>query len=143
MFKKPFNKEVGELRTCRQCKNEFYTHKPIWSCKPCINANVKKYQKGVWKPKDTYPFSNKTTEASNRFSKIRTRLSNAWKEYKKTGDRTALTEHFNRQLKEIEENGIMDWINDRKFMNDISKSQPKTRNRITNDYPNMHDYYEY
>ena len=83
-------------------------------------------------------------EASNRFCKIRTALSNAWKEYNKTGDRNVITAHYNKQLEEIENNGIMEWILDRRGNDDLPNGQTKAKSKkmIRNDYPDTRGYYE-
>ena len=152
MFKKPFNKVTGEIRECKICKEQFHTHKPVWRCKPCIGkANFesakKKYgEKGLvptgkWagmKPKEKYPFDNRGTEASNRFCTIRTKLSNAWKEYNKTGDRTIITKHYDNQLNEIKQNGILEWILDRRADSD-KKEQSKSKTKTNIEYPNTRD----
>jgi hypothetical protein len=101
---------------------------------------------GKWRglpPKKPYPFSNKTSESSNRFCTIRTALSNAWKEYQKTGDKSVVIAHYDKQLKEIEENGIMTWILDRRCDTSKKESQVKSKNMIKNDYPDTRGHYEY
>jgi hypothetical protein len=152
MFKKPFNSKVGEQRECKVCKEQFYTFRPVWRCKACVaksnfeNAK-KKYGEGIvptgkWagmKPKKPYPFNNRTSEANNRFNKIRTTLSNAWKEYNKTGDKSVIIAHYNKQLKEIEENGIMEWILDRRADSDKTE---RSRNMIRKEYPDTRGHYE-
>jgi hypothetical protein len=146
MFKKPFNKEVGESRQCKKCGAEFYTFKPRYSCNVCINDAqriIEKRKRAKYPKKQKYPFDTKTHEAGSRFCTIRTALSNAWKEYNKTGDKSIITQHYNKQLKEIEENGILKWILDRRDKETLSLKQAKSRKTIQKDYPNHHDYYEY
>ena len=41
MFKKPFNRKVGETRTCKHCSATFHTFKPIWKCTKCVNKSQK------------------------------------------------------------------------------------------------------
>jgi hypothetical protein len=153
MFKKPFNRKVGEERICKECNQSFHTFKPIWRCKPCVakinfdNAKNKYSELGLvptgkWAgmpPKKPYPFNNRTSEASNRFCTIRTALSKAWKEYNKTGDKSVIIAHYNKQLKEIEENGIMEWILDRRA--DTDKKE-RSSNVIKNDFPDTRGWYE-
>jgi hypothetical protein len=153
MFKKPFNRTTGETRECKVCKEQFHTHKPVWRCKPCIGkANFenakKKYPPGIiptgkWagmKSKEKYPFDNRGSEASNRFCTIRTALSKAWKEYQKTGDKSVIIAHYDQQLQEIRDNGIMEWILDRRADSD---KKERSRNTIKKDYPDTRGHYEY
>lgn len=137
MFKKPFNREVGEERQCKKCGHTFHTHKPIWRCKPCMNIEQKKYNTANFVRKEQYPFSNKNSEANNRFSKIRTKMNKAWR-----NGREAITEHYTQQLKEIEENGIMDWINDRRDNYTKLEKIVKSRNRTTKEFPDTRGWYE-
>lgn len=146
MFKKPFNRKIGEQRECRLCNQQFFTLKPIWLCQPCQNKKQKKYEeirRTTYKKKASYPFDTRTNAAGSRFCSIRTKLSNVWKEYRKTGDRQVITQHYNNQLKEIQENGIMKWINDRRDMETLKEKKAKTISRTRKEYPNHHDYYEY
>jgi hypothetical protein len=155
MFKKPFNKVVGETRRCKVCDKDFHTFKPIWRCTNCTSKYIYESAKekygdltptGKWRglpPKKPYPFDNRTTAASNRFCTIRTALSNAWKEYQKTGDKSVVIAHYDKQLKEIEENGIMNWILDRRCEASKKDTQVKSKNMIRNDYPDTRGHYEY
>lgn len=146
MFKKPFNRTTGENRDCKECGASFHTFKPRWRCKQCLNKNQKVYEvrkRSKYPKKDNYPFNTRTHEAGSRFCSIRTALSNAWKEYHKTGNRDIITKHYDKQLKEIEENGIMKWILDRRDLETLNAKTIKSRKTIQRDYPNHHDYYEY
>jgi hypothetical protein len=146
IWSRKFDYKNGEDRKCKHCGAEFHAKKPLWRCQSCINANqkiIEERKRAKYEKKDQYPFNNKTSEASNRFCKIRTALSNAWKEYNKTGDRSVITAHYEKQLKEIEENGIMTWIIDRRDDATKKEKQLKSRTTIRKDYPNHHDYYEY
>ena len=146
MFKKPFNKVVGETRVCKICGDTFHTFKPRYTCNVCLNAKqriIEQRKRARYTKKENYPFNNRTNEAGSRFCSIRTALSNAWKEYNKTGDRSHITAHYNKQLKEIEENGIMKWIWDRRDKETNEAKTIKSRKIIQRDYPNHHDYYEY
>ena len=112
MFKIPFNYKAGENRTCKHCSEVFHTMKQVWRCIKCRNEQQKVIQEQVrlrYEKKTGYPFDNHGTEASNRFTTIRKKLREAWE-----GGREALTQHYTNQLNEIEENGIMSWINDRR-----------------------------
>jgi hypothetical protein len=147
MFKKPFNKKVGEQRTCKHCNASFHTLKPIWKCTKCVNASqkvVEQRKRAKYPKKDQYPFNNRTNEAGSRFCTIRTALSNAWKEYNKTGDKTAVIAHYDKQLKEIKGNGIWQWIWDRRSPDAKREMNPnaKTRNMIRTDYPDTRGHYE-
>ena len=148
MFKKPFNKVKGEQRECKLCGESFHTLKPRWSCKKCVaktnfdNAK-KKYgdtgliPTGKWagmKPKEKYPFDNRGTEASNRFATIRKKLRKAWE-----GGREEITKHYDNQLNEIKDNGILEWILDRRADSD---KKERTNNVIKNEYPDTRGYYE-
>ena len=146
LWKVKFNHKDGEIRVCKHCSVSFHTMKPRYRCNACLNANqkiVEKKKRDKYEKKTTYPFSNRTTEASNRFCTIRTSLSNAWKEYRETGDRSHITQHYEKQLKEIEELGILKWIMDRRDKETADSKQSKSRRTIQKDYPNTHDYYEY
>ena len=146
MFKKPFNKKVGEIRTCKHCAVEFHTFKPRYSCNACLNAAqkiVERKKRALYKKKDNYPFSTKTNEAGARFHRIQRDLRKAWIDFQKTGDRNIITAHYEKQLKEIEANGILKWILDRRDRETLEAKQSKSRKTIQKDYPNHHDYYEY
>ena len=148
MFKKPFNRKVGETRICKHCNETFFTLKPIWKCTKCVNASQKiiEQKKRARTPnKEHYPFDNYTNEAGRRFCTIRTTLSRAWKEYKKTGDKSIITAHYDKQLKEIKDNGIMEWILDRRTPEAKRENNPngKSRNMIKTDYPDTRGHYEY
>jgi len=146
MFKKPFNKQIGENRECKKCGLQFYTFKPRYTCNACLNVAqkvIEQRKRAKYAKKAVYPFNTRTHEAGRRFCSIRTAISNAWKEYKKTGDKSIITAHYNKQLKEIEENGILKWILDRRDKESLNAKQVKSKSNITKDYPNHHDYYEY
>jgi hypothetical protein len=156
LWKVKFNHTDGETRRCKVCDKDFHTDRPVWRCRPCTSKYIfekakEKYgdlpSTGKWAGmpnKKPYPFDNKGSEASNRFCKIRTALSNAWKEYNKTGDRNVITAHYDKQLKEIEENGIMTWILDRRGNDDLPNGQTKSKskNMIRTEYPDTRGYYE-
>ena len=146
MFKKPFNKEIGEIRECNECSARFHTIRPRWRCNDCINKKqkiVEKAKRAKYLKKDKYPFNNKTNEAGSRFCSIRTALSNAWKEYNRTGDKSYVIEHYNKQLKDIQENGILTWILDRRDDETIKQNKVKNYNITKKDYPDTRGHYEY
>jgi len=146
LWNRKFDHVNGETRQCKGCDVTFHTMKPRYTCNKCVNAKQKKYEtirRNKYPKKDNYPFNNRTNEAGSRFCTIRTALSNAWKEYKKTGDKSYVNAHYDKQLKEIEANGILKWIVDRRDKETAEAKQIKSRKTITKDYPNHHDYYEY
>jgi len=146
MFKKPFNKTIGETRLCKVCSDSFHTFKPRYTCNQCLNAAQKiiEQKKRARTPKkEHYPFDNYGNEAGSRFCSIRTALSNAWKEYRKTGDKSYVIAHYDKQLKEIKGNGIWQWIWDRKDEATIKENKPKTRNMIEKEVPDTRGHYEY
>jgi len=146
MFKKPFNRTIGEERKCKGCGVSFYTYKPRYSCNACLNAAqkiVEQKKRALYKKKDNYPFDTKTNVAGARFHRIQRELRKAWIEFEKTGDKSIITQHYDKQIKEIEENGILKWIIDRRDAESNKAKIIKSRNHIQKDYPNHHDYYEY
>lgn len=146
MFKKPFNRTIGEERVCKLCGVSFHTFKPRYSCNACLNAKqkiVERKKRALYKKKDNYPFDTKTNEAGARFHRIQRDLRKAWIDFQKTGDRNIITQHYEKQLKEIEANGILKWILDRRDRETLQAKQSKSRKTIQKDYPNHHDYYEY
>jgi len=146
MFKKPFNRTIGEERVCKHCNTSFYTFKPRYSCNACLNAKqkiIETKKRALYKKKENYPFNTKTNEAGARFHRIQRELRKAWIEFEKTGNRDVITQHYDKQLKEIEENGILKWILDRRDFESLNAKTIKSRKTITRDYPNHHDYYEY
>jgi hypothetical protein len=155
LWKVKFNHKDGENRKCKLCGNDFLAKRPVWRCKPCVAKinfdNAKnKYGEGIiptgkWagmEPKKPYPFNTRGNEPGRRFLSIRTALSNAWKEYTKTGDKSVILAHYNKQLKEIEDNGIMEWIKDRRSDDMRKEVQVKSKKMISNDYPDTRGYYE-
>jgi hypothetical protein len=115
--------------------------KPRWRCTNCINKAQKiiEAKKRARTPKkENYPFDNYTNEAFKRFCSIRTALRKAWIEFEKTGDRSIITAHYDKQLKEIKDNGIMQWILDKK--DEVTK--PKTASMTKNEFPDTRGWYE-
>ena len=148
MFKKPFNRKLGEDRVCKECGEQFHAKKPIWKCTKCVNKAqkiIEERKRALYKKKDRYPFDTRTNLATNRFCSIRTALSNAWKKYEKTGDKSYVTAHYDKQIKEIQDNGIMEWILDRRSADAKREMNPniKTNNMIDKELPDTRGYYEY
>jgi hypothetical protein len=152
-----FDHENGETRRCKICDKDFHATRPVWRCKVCtakvnFEAAKNKYGEGImptgkWAglpPKKPYPFDTKTHVASKRFCKIRTELSNAWKEYRKTGDKTAVRQHYDKYLNEIRENGILEWIIDRRGNGDTINDEPmlKSKKQISEMYPDTRNWHE-
>jgi hypothetical protein len=147
LWSRKFDRKNGETRECKWCGETFHAKKPIWKCTKCVNAAqkiIETKKRAKYPKKDRYPFDNYTNEAGNRFCKIRTALSNAWKEYNKTGDKSVIVAHYDKQLKEIQDNGIMHWILDRRDVE--SKKQNnlivKSMNMINKDLPDTRGWYE-
>ena len=146
MFKKPFNRKTGEQRECKYCGDTFHAKKPIWKCQTCVNAAqkiIETKKRAKYPKKDKYPFDTRTNAADKRFLSIRTRLSNAWKKYNQTGDKSYVNAHYEKQIKEIKENGIMTWIFDRRDEATLKANKPKSRNMTKTDYPDTRGHYEY
>jgi hypothetical protein len=145
LWARKFDRKNGETRQCNYCGDTFHAKKPIWKCTKCVNAAQKiiEQKKRARTPKkEQYPFDNYGNEAAARFCTIRTALSNAWKEYKKTGDKSYVIAHYDKQLKEIRDNGIWQWIWDRKDEATLKENKPKTRNMINKDLPDTRGHYE-
>jgi hypothetical protein len=55
-----------------------------------------------------------------------------------------MTAHYDKKLKEIEENGIMTWILDRRSPEAKKENNPngKSRNMIRTEFPDTRGYYE-
>jgi len=149
MFKKPFNKVIGEQRTCKECNSIFHTFKPVYTCQPCQNKKqkvIEQRKRAKYAKKDKYPFDNKTNEAGSRFCRIHRELVIAWKKYYKTGNRESITAHYDKQFKEIKDNGIMEWILDRRTPEAKRENNPmgmeRSKNLIKRDYPDTRGHYE-
>lgn len=140
-----FDKKNGETRVCKQCGDTYHTMKPRWICQKCVNANqrpIEEAKRALKGYKEQYPFSNKTNEANSRFCSIRTALSRAWKEYNKTGDKSVVIAHYDKQLKEIKDNGIWDWIWDRRDDESKKQNNIKSREMIKKEVPDTRGWYE-
>jgi len=107
--------DLTKIRVCKICGEEYQPTKTIRTCKKCTNEKSRlnriKYKAQGKLPADkpNYPFSNVSNQASLRFNRIQKELRNAWKEGPE-----AVKRHYDKQLKEAEELGIMQWIFDRR-----------------------------
>lgn len=145
LWAKKFDYKNGEDRVCKECDAPFHAVKPTNICNLCRNKSQKLIQTKLRQErgyKPYYPFDNKGTESSNRFCRIRTALSKAWKEYDKTGDKSVVIAHYDKQLQEIHDNGIWEWIWDRRDDATIKGNALRTRNMITKDLPDTRGHYE-
>lgn len=135
-----FDRINGETRVCKQCGNTYHTMKPIWICRLCTNEQQRKIQEKKRKSygiKDNYPFSTKNHDAGKRFCKIRQKLRKAWDEGPE-----AVKKHYEAQLQEAEELGIMKWIYDRRDNETIKGKAEKSKKHIAKDWPDTRGYYE-
>jgi hypothetical protein len=101
-------------RICKQCGTGFMPTKPILLCKKCSNEKARlrqmeKREKEGFEKKKPYPYSTYSNEQVARFHRIQRELREAWKM-----GREAVNEHYRKQLREIAENGILEWIIDRR-----------------------------
>ena len=147
IWSRKFDYKNGEDRICKHCNASFHTIKPRYSCNICLNAKqklIETVKRARTPKKENYPFDNKGTEASNRFSSIRSALSKAWKEYNKTGDKSYVIGHYEKQLKEAKELGILEWIYDRRTPEAKRENGQyvRTRNMIRKEYPDTRGHYE-
>ena len=129
-----FDHKNGEDRVCRKCNTTFHANKPIWICRLCQNEEQRKIQekkRELKGKKENYPFSTKTNEAGKRFSRIAAKLNKVWK----TGDRELIRQFYVDQLKEAEELGIIDWINDIRTNKEKKQKKVKSKNQISKDLP--------
>ena len=153
LWKVKFNHKDGETRRCKVCDKDFHAKKPIWRCPLCtskINFDKRKdkYPEGIMNTgkwigmpmKKPYPFNNRNSEANNRFARIRRDLRKAWE-----GGRDELNKHYAKQLEEIRDNGILEWILDRRANEDRPNNELKTKskNQTKIDWPDTRGHYEY
>jgi hypothetical protein len=83
-------------------------------CKKCTNekarqGQIKKREREGFQKKKPYPYSTYSNEQVARFQRIQRELKEAWK-----GGREAVNRHYEKQLREITDNGILQWILDRR-----------------------------
>ena len=146
LWSKRFDHKNGENRVCKICGEEYHTMKPINRCRVCVNKSqklVEEVRRAKYPKKETYPFDNRNGQSSSRFCSIRTALSKAWREYRQTGDKSIIIAHYNKQLKEAEELGILKWIYDRRCIQAQSEKHVKTKGMINKELPDTRGYYEY
>jgi hypothetical protein len=145
IWSRKFDYKNGETRVCKLCGESFYTVKPRYRCNACINAKqkiIETVKRAKYEKKEQYPFDNKGTESANRFCRIRTAMNKAWREFEKTGDKSIVIAHYDKQLKEIHDNGIWKWIWDRRDGKTITGRTIKSKEQITNDFPDTRGHYE-
>ena len=122
-----------EDRICRYCGKGFLATKPAWRCRECAIQKQKQVNERTKRPnKDKYPFDSKGGEAKSRFRRINRELT-------KCETREELTVHYDKMFKEIEGNGIMKWIIDRRDDETQREKQSKSTKRIRTEYPNTRD----
>ncbi len=147
LWARKFDYKNGEDRVCKVCGDTFHTIRPIYTCRLCTNEKQKikekeKRTENPYEKKDNYPYhfqSNMGWEGSAKqhFINIRSRNNKAWKE-----GREALTRFYSEIFEEIEKNGIMKWIWDRRDRETLDKDRKKRDSQIKLDYPNTKDWYE-
>ena len=145
LWSRKFDYKNGETRVCKVCGETYHTPKPINKCKKCVNdaqRPIEEAKRAKYKKKEQYPFNNRNGEASSRFCSIRTATSKVWREYRQTGDKSIITAHYDKQLKEIKDNGIMEWILDRRCIEAQKAKHVKTKGMIKKDYPDTRGHYE-
>jgi len=139
LWNKKFDYVNGETRVCKHCDKEFYTIKPRYRCNECINTAqkiIEKKKRANYEKKAVYPYQGINHNYKQRFYPLRTKLHkmkvrHEWKAYFKL----KLDEILNDVL-------LMKWINDRRDKETAEAKKVKSRDTITKDYPNTHDYYE-
>ena len=140
-----FDYKNGENRVCKQCGKTYLAKKPRWLCTKCINANqrpIEEAKRALKGHKENYPFDTRGNQASARFLSIRTSLSRAWKKYNQTGDKGYIIAHYEKQLQDIKDNGIWEWIWDRRDDASKRENNPKSREMTRKEYPDTRGYYE-
>ena len=145
LWSRKFDHKNGEDRVCKQCGETFHAVKPTNKCRLCINKAqrvIETVKRAKYPLKKPYPFNTKTNEAGARFHRIQRELRQAWQEYDKTGDKSLVVAHYEKQLNEIAENGILTWIYDRRCDAAKKENKPKTANMTRKDYPDTRGHYE-
>ena len=116
-------------RECRYCGKQFHAIRAVWRCRECTIEKQKVTNDKTKRPKkDHYPFDSKGGEAKGRFRRITRELNKCY-------TREERTEHYNKMFKEIESNGIMQWILDRRDDETNRENQSKSAKRIRDEYP--------
>lgn len=134
-MKKKFDRVNGETRICKECDNEFYTMTPKYRCNICQYKKQKPMIDEKFEKKDKYPFDVKKGEAKKRFNRIRRELNNCW-------DSEERRAHYDKQLKEIETNGVLKWILDRRDRDSLDEGRTKRQSQIRKDYPDTRSMQE-
>jgi hypothetical protein len=145
LWARKFDYKNGETRQCKECGETYHAKKPRWLCQKCINANqrpIEEAKRALRGIKENYPFDTKGNEAANRFCKIRTALSRAWKQYNKTGDKGYVIAHYEKQLQDIKDNGVWEWIWDRRDEASKRENKVKTASMTRKEYPDTRGHYE-
>lgn len=138
LWSRKFDKNNGETRVCKECGDTYHTMKPRWICTKCVNAKqkiVEEAKRAKYKSKIKYPYHTNPRlgwhgSAKQHFLNIRTRNGKAWK-----GGREALTDFYSEIFKEIQANGIMEWIWDRRDRETLDKDRKKRDSKIRSDFP--------
>jgi hypothetical protein len=118
-----------ENRICRYCGKPFHAIRATWRCNPCTLTLQKEVNENNKRPKkDGYPFDSKGGEAKSRFRRINRELSKCYTREEKQA-------HYDKMFKEIEGNGIMKWIVDRRDDETQRENQSKSIRRIKTEYP--------
>lgn len=129
MFNKVGKWNGPEDRVCKYCGNPFRAIRATWRCNPCTLEKQKELNAINKRPrKDAYPFDSKGGEAKSRFRRI-------YRELNKCNTREELTQHYDKMFKEIKENGIMQWIVDRRDAETQEENKNKSIRRIKTEYP--------
>ena len=139
MFKKPFNRTIGETRTCKHCNVEFHTFKPIYRCKDCTNANQKLYEsrrRKQYQKKEKYPYQGPNHNYKQRFEPLKRilhkmKLRSEWQTYLKV----KLDELLKDEI-------LMKWINDRRDEETKNANKSRSKRVIQKDYPDTRGHYE-
>lgn len=144
--KKVFDRKNGEIRVCRVCGVDFHTMKPLNRCAPCTNAWNKERLKERMELglipkieyKENYPFGTNDGSAVKRFQRIQREL----KMCETSEERRA---HYQKQLKEAEELGILKWIYDRRDNETKRENKSKRKSKIEKELPDTRyiDWNEY
>lgn len=140
MFKKPFNRTIGETRQCKGCGVSFHTFKPRYSCNACVNAKqkiIEKKKRANYGKKASYPYQGPNHDYNRRFRPLRATLH-------KMKERVEWQEYFKIKLDEILNDVVlMKWIWDRRDLETAKEKQAKSRNVIKKDTPDTRGHYEY
>lgn len=131
--KKRFDRVNGETRICNDCGNDFHTVVPKNRCGKCQYQIQKPYVKEKFVKKPKYPLT--PAESKKRWRKVKRELNNCW-------DSEERKAHYDKVLKEIEENGVLQWILDRRDKESLDVKRIKRQFTIKKEYPNTKDWYE-